>query len=101
MIRRRRLIYNTALLTVSSLLMSCIGMAFQVWLVGRIGSAGIGLYQLVLSVTNLLATFAISGIRFASTRLVSEELGLENPGGIRSAMRRCLTRRFSVRRRAR
>ena len=86
MIRRRRLIYNTALLTVSSLLMSCIGMAFQVWLVGRIGSAGIGLYQLVLSVTNLLATFAISGIRFASTRLVSEELGLENPGGIRSAM---------------
>ena len=90
MIRRRRLIYNTALLTVSSLLMSCIGMAFQVWLVGRIGSAGIGLYQLVLSVTNLLATFAISGIRFASTRLVSEELGLENPGGIRSAMRRCL-----------
>ena len=85
MIRRRRLIYNTALLTVSSLLMSCIGMAFQVWLVGRIGSAGIGLYQLVLSVTNLLATFAISGIRFASTRLVSEELGLENPGGIRAA----------------
>ena len=73
MIRRRRLIYNTALLTVSSLLMSCIGMAFQVWLVGRIGSAGIGLYQLVLSVTNLLATFALSGIRFASTRLVSEE----------------------------
>ena len=37
MLRRRRLIYNTALLTVSSLLMSCIGMAFQVWLVGRIG----------------------------------------------------------------
>ena len=43
MIRRRRLIYNTALLTGSSLLMSCIGMALQVWLVGRIGSAGIGL----------------------------------------------------------
>ena len=90
MIKRRRLIYNTALLTLSSLLMSCIGMAFQVWLVGRIGSSGIGLYQLVISVTNLCATFAISGIRFASTRLVSEELGLENPGGISQAMRRCL-----------
>lgn len=88
--KKTRLIYNTALLTASSLLMSCIGMAFQVWLVGRIGSAGIGLYQLVLSVTNLLATFAISGIRFAATRLVSEEIGLENPGGISAAMRRCL-----------
>jgi len=89
-VKKTRLIYNTALLTGSSLLMSCIGMAFQIWLVGRIGSAGIGLYQLVLSVTNLLATFAISGIRFAATRLVSEEIGLENPGGISAAMRRCL-----------
>ncbi len=88
--KKTRLIYNTALLTGSSLLMSCIGMAFQVWLVGRIGSAGIGLYQLVMSVTNLLATFAISGIRFAATRLVSEEIGYENTGGIGSAMRRCL-----------
>ena len=87
---RPKLVYNTALLTCSSLLMSCIGMAFQVWLVGRIGSAGIGLYQLTVSVTNLGATFAISGIRFAATRLVSEELGYDNPAGIQSAIRRCL-----------
>ncbi len=70
--------------------MSCIGMAFQVWLVGRIGSTGIGLYQLVVSVTNLSATFAISGIRFATTRLVSEELGYENNSSISSAIHRCL-----------
>lgn len=88
--QRRRLVYNTALLTASSLLMSCIGMAFQVWLVGRIGPAGIGLYQLTISVTNLGATFAISGIRFASTRLVSEELGSEAPGDIQGAIHRCL-----------
>lgn len=70
--------------------MSGIGMAFQAWLAGRIGAAGIGLYQLVLSVTGLSATFAISGIRFASTRLVAEELGLEHSGGMRAAMGRCL-----------
>ena len=87
---KRVLVYNTALLTASSLLMQGIAMAFQVWLVGRIGPAGIGLYQLVLSVTGLCATFAISGIRFASTRLVAEELGLEHPGGVRAAMGRCL-----------
>lgn len=90
MIRKKRLICNTFLLTGVSLLMSCIGIAFQTWLVGRIGSAGIGLYQLVISVTNLLATFAISGIRFASTRLISEELGGTDCTGIRAAMRRCL-----------
>lgn len=87
---KRTLLYNTALLTASSLLMSGISMAFQVWLVGRIGSAGIGLYQLVLSVTGLCATFAISGIRFASTRLVAEELGLDRPCGVRAVMSRCL-----------
>ena len=86
---RKKLIYNTALLTGSSLLMNCIGMAFQIWLVGRIGTTGIGLYQLVCAVTSLCATVAISGIRFACTRMVSEELGLENSAGIRGAMRRC------------
>ena len=88
--QKKRLIYNTALLTTSSLLMSCIGMAFQVWLVSCIGSTGIGLYQLVVSVTNLAATFAVSGIRFATTRLVSEELGFENNCSIGAAMKRCL-----------
>lgn len=90
MFDRRRLIYNTALLTCSSLLMSCIGIAFQVWLVGTIGSAGIGLYQLVCSVTGLCATFAISGIRFATTRLIAEELGGGKHGAVGYAMRRCL-----------
>lgn len=88
--QNRRLIRNTALLTLSSLLMSGIGMAFQVWLAARIGAAGLGLYQLTLSVANLGATFAISGIRFASTRLIAEELGRDAPGSIQAAMRRCL-----------
>ena len=88
--RKQRLLLNTALLTASSLLMNAVAMRFQVWLVGRIGASGIGLYQLVLSCLNLAATFAVSGIRFAATRLVAEELGLENRGGVRAAMGRCL-----------
>ena len=80
---------NTALLTGSSLAMSAISMAFQVWLAGRIGSAGIGLYQLVLSVAFLRTTLAVSGIRFAATRLVSEELGHERSWSVAAAMRRC------------
>ena len=71
----RRLIVNTALMTGSSIVMRCIALIFQAWLVGHIGAAGIGLYQLVLSVSVLFATFAISGIRFAAPRLISEEMG--------------------------
>lgn len=87
--RARRLVFNTALLTASSLLIRCIAMVWQVWLVSRIGSAGIGLFTLVVSVGGLAATFAISGIRFTSTRLISEELGLGNHGGVAAAVTRC------------
>ena len=86
--RKKRLLKNTALLTGTTLLMSLIGIAFQAWLAGRIGAAGVGLVQLVGSVTALGATFAISGIRFASTRLVAEELGAERGEGVPAAMRR-------------
>lgn len=82
----KRLIVNTALMTSASLLMRCIAMGFQGYLSGRIGAAGIGLYQLVMSVELLASTFAISGIRFAVTRLVSEELGLGRGGGVHGAM---------------
>lgn len=87
--KKRRLIFNTVLLTGSSLLMSLISMSFQVWLAGRIGASGIGLYQLVVSVSFLCTTFAISGIRFAATRLISEELGKERYHALGPAMRRC------------
>lgn len=86
---KKRLIVNTALLAGASILMRCIGMVFQAWLAGRIGAAGIGLYQLVMSVELLATTFAISGIRFAATRLVAEEIGLGRGGGVGGAMSRC------------
>ena len=90
MIQKKRLIYNTFLLTGVSLLMSCIGIAFQVWLVGRIGSAGIGLYQLIFSVYMLAATFATSGISTAVTRLVAEELALGTKRGTLKILRRAI-----------
>ncbi len=87
---KKSLVVNTALMTGASLLMRCIGMAFQVWLVAKIGAAGIGLFQLVMSVEMLCITLAVSGIRFAVTRLVSEEVGSGRPGGVTGAMRRCI-----------
>ena len=88
--RWRKLALDTAVMTASAIVMRCIGMAFQVWLVGRIGASGIGLYQLVASVNMLCATFAISGIRFTTTRLISEEIGSQSWGSIGRAIRRCV-----------
>lgn len=87
---KKKLMQDTVLLTGSSLVMRCIALVFQMWLVSRIGAAGVGLYGLVGSVGFLAATVAISGVRFASTRLISEELGLERAGGVGRVMRICL-----------
>jgi stage V sporulation protein B len=90
MSRVKAMLKNTILLTGTSLLMRTVGISFQVYLTKRIGASGIGLFQLIMSVSMLAATFALSGIRFATTRLVSEELGKGNPGGIKKAVVRCL-----------
>lgn len=86
----KKLARDTALLTGSSVLMRCIGLAYQVWLAGRIGAAGVGLWQLVMSVNVLAATLAISGVRFTTTRLVAEEQGGGNAAGVGQAVVRCL-----------
>ncbi len=81
---------NAASLTAAALLMRLIGLFYQSWLAQRIGAAGVGLWQLVLSVNIFSATLAISGIRYTTTRLVSEELGSPEGGSARGAMARCL-----------
>lgn len=86
MLRDKTLAFNTALLTASGLAMRFVGMTWQVWLVGQIGEAGIGLFQLVMSVNSLAVTVAMSGSRYAVTRLVSEERGLDRPNGAAQAL---------------
>lgn len=56
--------------------------SFQVFLSGRIGAAGIGLLQLVLSVGSLAMTAGIAGIRTATMYLTAEELGKRRPGNV-------------------
>ncbi|RPF48099.1 stage V sporulation protein B [Hydrogenoanaerobacterium saccharovorans] len=83
-------VINAVLLTVTSLLMRTVGVSFGVYLSNKIGAAGIGLYQLIMSVYVLAVTLATSGVNLASTRLVAEELGRNNPSGAKKAMHRCL-----------
>ena len=90
LLRDRTLAFNTALLTASGLAMRFVGMIWQVWLVSRIGQAGIGLFQLVMSVNALAVTVAMSGSRYAVTRLVSEERGLGRPHGAAQALSVCM-----------
>ena len=85
----KKLLLNTLLLTATALFMRTVGMAFNVYLTNRIGSAGIGLFQLIMSVYAMAVTFASSGIRLASTILVIEELS-NRSRQVRGGMCRCV-----------
>lgn len=67
-----RFLWNTLLLTATSLLLRLLGMSFQIYLTRKIGAEGIGLFELLMSVYGLAAALAISGVRLSTTRLVLE-----------------------------
>jgi len=81
--------YSALLLTGVNLLLRFVGTSFQVFLSSRIGAAGIGLLQLVLSVGSLAMIAGIGGIRTATMYLTAEELGKKRPGNVRWVLSGC------------
>ena len=82
--------YNAMLLTSVNLVLRLVSTAFQVYLSGRIGAAGIGLLQLVLSVGGLAMTAGMAGIRTATMYLTAEELGKRRPENVRWVLSSCM-----------
>lgn len=81
--------YNALLLTLVNLLLRLVGTSFQVFLSNRIGAEGIGLLQLVMSVSSLAIVAGIAGIRTASMYLTAEELGKKKSENITWVLSSC------------
>lgn len=75
MTKSKPIFYQALLLTGVNLLLRFASTSFQVFLSGRIGAAGIGLLQLVLSVGGLSLTIGMGGIRTATMYLCAEMIG--------------------------
>lgn len=83
-------IFNTSFLIITSLIFRAIDIYFTAYISQRIGSEMVGIYQLVMTVYLFGITLATSGINLAVTRVISEELALDNIGGIKKVMKRCI-----------
>ena len=79
--------YGALLLTGANLVLRLVSMSFQVYLSGRIGAAGVGLLQLVLSVKMLSFTLGSAGARTCALYLSAEALGRRR--SVRPALRGC------------
>ncbi len=84
----QRILRGTLLLTGASFLMQTVGVFFNVWLTARLGQAGIGLFQLILTVYNFAVTLGCGGVRLAATRLTIE--AVRKNRDVRHCMRRCM-----------
>ncbi|MDE7245883.1 MAG: polysaccharide biosynthesis C-terminal domain-containing protein [Oscillospiraceae bacterium] len=81
--------YSAILLTGANFLLRLSAMSFQVYLSSRIGPAGIGLLQLILSVTALSFTVGSAGVRTCAMYLSAEELGRNRPKRIYGILNGC------------
>lgn len=80
--------YGALLLTGANLALRLAGMSFQVYLSARIGAAGVGLLQLILSVRMLAFTLGSAGVRTCALYLSAEALGRRR--SVRPALRGCI-----------
>ena len=89
--RAKRFLINAVLLTVTSVLMQSVSMAFNIYVSGEVGAQTIGLYTLIMSVYGLFLTFATSGVHLASVRLVSEAIGRGSDNEVSAVMKRTVS----------
>jgi len=81
--------YSALLLTGVNLLLRLVSTSFQVYISGRIGAAGVGLLQLVMTVGGMSMTAGMAGIRTATMYLTAEELGKQKPGNVHWVLKGC------------
>lgn len=67
-------INNFCYLLFSGIFLQGLGMVYRLWLAGRIGADGLGLFQIAYSVYRLLAGIATIGLPLALTKWVAEFL---------------------------
>lgn len=83
-------IFNTSILIITSLIFRAIDIYFTAYVASKIGAENIGIYGLVMSVYLFGITLATSGINLAVTRVISEELALDNQSSINKIMKKCI-----------
>ncbi len=88
--RLKRYVYNAVLLTLTSLFMRGVALAFNVWISNKVGAEALGLFSLISGVYGSALTLATSGISLATTRLVAEALGHDDEALAVASMRRCV-----------
>lgn len=94
--KKSSILGGTLLLTAANLLLRLIGIFFNVFLTDRIGASGLGLLQLISTVSLFAMLVGTSGVRVAAMNLSAEEFGRRRLHGVRAAISSCLRYGFCI-----
>lgn len=81
---------NAVILTVTAFILRGLGMLLRVYLSNKIGAEGMGLYQVILSVYMMAATFATAGVSTGVIQVVSDEIAVGTKESTIKAFRKAL-----------
>ncbi len=88
-LKKKLFIRNGILLAGTALVIRSIGMVLRVFLNGVVGTEGMGLYQLIMSVYGVFAAVSFSGIFLCATRLTAGYMACGHTGQALYAARYC------------
>ncbi len=90
---KSKLAKHTIIMTAVNLIMRSASVGFNAYLTSKIGSAGMGLFQLVITVYSLAVTLSCAGIKLAATRIIVESEA-NKKYDIHKTLKKCLIYAF-------
>lgn len=86
-VSKQKIVVGAFVILIASMITRILGFVFRVYISNCLGAQGMGLYQLVLSLYMLLATFATGGITVAVSKMVAEQREVNKYGSLRAVLR--------------
>ncbi|MCI8277532.1 MAG: oligosaccharide flippase family protein [Clostridia bacterium] len=83
-------IFNTIILMFTGIILRILTIYFNIYISNKIGTEMLGVFQLIMSVYLFGITLANFGINLSSTRVVAENLALNNINGTKKVAKYCL-----------
>lgn len=77
---------NSTILIITSLILKVIALYFNSYVSSKISTEAFGIFQLILSVYSFGITLASAGINLATTRIISEEIALNNKSCVKKVI---------------
>ena len=76
--KKKVLLKGALIVLIASILTRILGFFFRVFLANKLQAQGMGIYQLIISLYMFVVTFATSGISFAVSRIISENMAINS-----------------------